>query len=288
MSSLALGNKDKSILFVGKTYSEYGGLPQEVTEETLCAAFLPFGVITEVNLPNDPKTHNIHRGFGFVEFEDPDDAAAALDNMNRSEMFGRTIHVKVARPGKMFEKSSRAIWNEEGWLEKHAIGSTDIKDQVEDASLQTNNPKVFIELEISGRPAGRVEMELRADVVPRTAENFRQLVFHRVIPQFMCQGGDFENGNGTGGKSIYGKKFEDENFILKHDEAGLLSMANSGPGTNGSQFFITLDKTPWLDGKHVVFGKVTSGMEIVRMMEALGSKAGKTSKEISVAGCGEI
>jgi peptidyl-prolyl isomerase F (cyclophilin D) len=163
-----------------------------------------------------------------------------------------------------------------------------------------SNPKCFFDVTADGESLGRIEFELRADVAPKTAENFRALctgekgfgykgsTFHRVIPEFMLQGGDFTNHNGTGGKSIYGDKFEDENFELKHDEPGLLSMANAGPNTNGSQFFITTIVTDWLDGRHVVFGKVTKGMDVVSAIEALGSRSGQTSKEIRIEDCGEL
>jgi len=169
--------------------------------------------------------------------------------------------------------------------------------------------KVFFDIAIGDKAPVRLEMGLYGKDVPKTSENFRALCtgekgvgksgkplhykgskFHRVIPQFMLQGGDFTNGNGTGGESIYGEKFQDENFEYHHTDDYLLSMANAGPNTNGSQFFITTVKTPWLDGKHVVFGRVLTeeGKKLVREIEKVGSGSGKTSKTVTIVDSGEL
>merc|ERR1712023_383007 len=191
-----------------------------------------------------------------------------------------------------------------------------IKKAVKDAKADVEKavewdgplPRVYFDMEMGEEKLGRIEMELYANVVPKTAENFRQLctgeagvgksgkplhykgsTFHRVISTFMCQGGDFTKGNGTGGESIYGEKFDDENFKMKHDTKGLLSMANAGPGTNGSQFFITTTETPHLDGKHVVFGRVVKGYDVVEKIE--GCEKGASDKpvvDVVIADCGEL
>uniref|UniRef100_A0A915EPL7 Peptidyl-prolyl cis-trans isomerase n=1 Tax=Ditylenchus dipsaci TaxID=166011 RepID=A0A915EPL7_9BILA len=163
-------------------------------------------------------------------------------------------------------------------------------------------PHVFFDISIAGKSAGRIVFELYNDIVPKTAENFRALCtgekgkgksgkplhyknskFHRIIPNFMLQGGDFTRGDGTGGESIYGEKFADENFKEKHTGAGLLSMANAGKDTNGSQFF-------WLDGKHVVFGKVfgEDGIDLVRKIEKEGSDGGTPKSDVVITDCGEL
>ncbi|KXJ69284.1 peptidyl-prolyl cis-trans isomerase E [Aedes albopictus] len=301
-------SNDKRTVYVG-------GLSDEVTEKLINDAFIPFGDLVDIQMPVDYESQK-HRGFAFIEFESAEDAAAAVDNMNDSELCGRTIRVNIAKPQRIKEGSNKPVWAEDTWLQQHA-GAT-LKNDAEGAGAEgesggevqpkeakapeekKRNPQVYFDIRIGSNDVGRIIMSLRADIVPKTAENFRALctgeqgfgfkgsTFHRIIPEFMCQGGDFTANNGTGGKSIYGKKFADENFTLKHTGFGVLSMANSGPNTNGSQFFICTEKTEWLDGKHVVFGNVISGADVVRKMERCGSKSGKVNQKVAIVACGEL
>ena len=169
------------------------------------------------------------------------------------------------------------------------------------------NPKVFFDIAIQSKASGRLVFSLYKDKVPKTVENFRALCtgekgtglsgeqlhyknshFHRVIPGFMAQGGDFTRGDGRGGESIYGAKFADENFTVKHTKPGLLSMANAGPNTNGSQFFITFVPCPWLDGNHTVFGEVVQGKELLNSIEKCGTQSGQVKCEVKISDCGEL
>ena len=163
---------------------------------------------------------------------------------------------------------------------------------------------VVLSIAVDGKPLdGTISIGLFGANTPKTAENFREIcaepkqskvsnhllsykgsLFHRIIPNFMIQGGDFTNHDGTGGESIYGHKFNDENFDVKHD-IGVMSMANAGPNTNGSQFFITTAQTPWLDGKHTVFGRIVGGMDVVKKIESYGGRSGKPNAKVTIENC---
>lgn len=251
------------------------------------------------------------RGVAFANLENFEAAKADLEKL-------KTL-VSPNEPGVTFltnlieEKSKEKQKREKTLYKSFLKGSIydDVpsveKPQDVPQAVNPSNPRVFMDLKIGdSEEVKRVEFELFKDKVPKTAENFRALctgekstegnklhykgsIFHRIIKDFMMQGGDFENANGTGGSSIYGTKFEDEKFAYKHSQGGLLSMANSGPNTNGSQFFITYKDTPWLDGKHVVFGKVISGFDVCKEIESIETDSqDKPAKTVVVVDCGEI
>ena len=218
---------------VNKNVIYVGGLTENVTEKIVYDAFIPFGDIVQCNVPLDFES-NSNRGFGFVEFADKDDAAEACDNLDDSEMFGRTLRVAIARPQQIKEGWGRPIWSDDNWIQKYGQGGENNENNMSDdektqeeleaeqlakaekegADRQGKRPRVFFDVKIGAHFAGRITIELRNDLCPRTAENFRQLCvhtkgfgyknskFHRIIPDFMLQGGDFTHGNGTGGKSM--------------------------------------------------------------------------------------
>ncbi|KAI6198327.1 Peptidyl-prolyl cis-trans isomerase E [Aphelenchoides fujianensis] len=286
-----------------------GGFGGEVDEKVLSLAFIPFGEIVGISIPMEYETGK-HRGFGFVEFESAEDAAAAIDNMNDSELYGRTIRVNFARPPKVTERSSRPVWADDEWLKQYGHGGgegaqpTADSSEDEDGAATTADgetakkaakpklPRVFMGIKIGIRYIGRIVIELRTDVVPRTCENFR--AYARESEDSATRTRNFiesfrnscVRGDGTGGKSIYGTKFEDENFTLKHSMPGVVSMANCGKDTNGSQFFLLTAEASWLDNKHVVFGHVVEGMNIV--LEQQGSQSGKPSMQVTIVECGEL
>ncbi|KAF0991092.1 hypothetical protein HZS_4385 [Henneguya salminicola] len=285
---------NKRVLYVS-------GLSEEVDLKILQEAFIPFGHVVDVQIPMD-FVNQKHRGFGFVEFESEVDALDAIDNLHNSELFGRTIRVTNSKVSKTKTSNYKPVWTTDEWLQKHSNETIEKKvaEIIVDQSPDSPNPRIFMDISIGGQFAGRMQFELRTDIVPITADNFRRLciasrgsgyrgsILHRIIPGFVAQGGDFTNQNGTGGLSIYGKEFEDENFELKHDKIGVLSMANSGPNTNMSQFFILFKPAPNLDGKHVVFGRMTDGIETLMKIESVGTKKGRPIRRVLIEDCGEL
>ncbi|PPS00810.1 hypothetical protein GOBAR_AA19866 [Gossypium barbadense] len=253
--------------------------------------------------------------------------------MDRSRLRSLTLLCTLVLLGSL--ASTQIFWDFSGFIDRLFNYSVFLCKEVQKKSkedLKEVTHKVYFDVEIAGKPAGRIVIGLFGKAVPKTAENFRALctgekgvgksgkplhfkgsAFHRIIPNFMIQGGDFTLGDGRGGESIYGEKFADENFKLKHTGPGLLSMANAGPDTNGSQFFITTVTTsakkskedlkevthkvyfdveiagkPALDGRHVVFGKVLSGMDVVYKVEAEGRQSGTPKSKVVIADSGEL
>ena len=210
---------------------------------------------------------------------------------------------------KPFNKACEVQLADKFCINKKMTGRKSLSNSGQIKGSPAKRTKVFFDVAANGKELGRIVMELFDDITPKTAENFRCLCtgelgmsknfpkkkfhfkgtpFHRIIPNFMVQGGDIINGDGTGSDSIYGRKFADENFTVKHGKPGLLSMANSGKNTNGSQFFITTVRTPWLDNAHVVFGQVVEGMTVVRAVERLGTPEGTPRGRVIIANCGVI
>lgn len=214
--------------------------------------------------------------------------------MHISRCFALSLGLTLALPAMAADEKKAPAKTEE----KKAAGKAAEAPKTNTIAKVTQ--RCSFKISIGGEPAGKIVIGVFGEVTPKTAENFMTICkgdkkltykgnkFHRIIPQFMLQGGDITQGNGMGGESIYGRTFPDENFNLKHEVPGILSMANAGPNTNGSQFFITTVKTPWLDGRHVVFGQVMEGMDVVKKIEDQGSESGKPKKEVVITESAEV
>jgi cyclophilin family peptidyl-prolyl cis-trans isomerase len=261
-----------------------------------------------------------------VEVSKPVSSKIALPNMTSTEITNiLTLGVKDAPPAISAEELWEPVLSTDVYWEIDDVGDSgrcvvlELPKRLSEDAWEhllrsdyrppdvTITERTYMDFSIDGEPAGRVEYGLYGNYVPRTAQNFKQLCtgeagegasgkplfykgckIHRIIPDFMFQGGDFDNEDGTGGESIFGRTFEDEKFGVSHDKKGLLSMANSGPDSNGSQFFITVDKAPWLDGTHVVFGEVTAGMDVADRVAKFGGDEGKPTAEVRITDCGVV
>ena len=273
-----------------------GNIAKDITESTLNSYFSTFGEIVKVELPIDPSRPGQHRGIAFIEYELQQDALEAVENMNNNMFMGRLITCSISK--QKMRDLKKPLWEDEDYIELYAKEFNNNAITELNIKVGKGTKDVYMNIQIGSVVAGQLKIQVRNDIVPITSTNFitlitgelgygyKNCVFHRIIPNFMIQGGDFISQNGYGGKSIYGDQFDDENFELKHTGPGILSMANSGPNTNQSQFFITTVATPHLDNKHVVFGRVIDGMDIVKKMEMTGSADGVPSEEIKIIECG--